>query len=89
MTTEHTCQSYMYAVSGIADHMAWHDRNKGLSAEFACKYFAYSQGFSTSPRSRPGPMALTLCAPPSVIGPTVNWKGLPGMCMPRCFTLTW
>lgn len=38
--------------------------------------------------SRPGPPALTLEAPPSRSGPTVNWKGLPGTCTPLYFTLT-
>ena len=37
----------------------------------------YPLGLLTSPRSSPGPIARTLCAPPSVIGPTVNWNGLP------------
>jgi len=36
-----------------------------------------SLGTSTSPFSSPGPMARTLWAPTSVIGPTVNWNGLP------------
>lgn len=31
----------------------------------------------TSPCSSPGPSARTLSAPPWMIGPTVNWKGLP------------
>ena len=34
-------------------------------------------GMLTSPCSSPGPRARTLSAPPWVIGPTVNWKGLP------------
>lgn len=41
------------------------------------QFFVYLHGLFTSPLSSPGPTARTLWAPPSVIGPTVNWKGLP------------
>lgn len=48
----------------------------------------HSPGTPASPRSRPGPPARTLWAPPSPSGPTVNWKGLPVTCWLRYLTLT-
>lgn len=47
-----------------------------------------SPGMPVSPRSSPGPPALTLWAPPSPSGPTVNWKGLPCTGRPLYLTST-
>lgn len=37
----------------------------------------YLLGLFTSPLSRPDPTARTFSGPPPIIGPTVNWNGLP------------
>lgn len=60
----------------------------GVFSETQAVRSNYLLGAPATPLSSPVPPARTLWDPPSPMGPTVNWKGLPGTCCPLYFTLT-